>query len=294
MILLSDGQANVGIDGTAKILAMSEAYNELGYGLATIGMGGDFEVDVMRGLAETGSGAFYFLEDPAAVEEVFVEEVEAFLVPIAEDVEIVADIEHGYDLRAVHGTKLAEVAGNSAAIRIPSLQIAHRASEASDEGGRRGGGGAILFEMLPTGLEPGDVGRVSFSYRSPGSEDWVAQEIDITSPLGPWETPLEGHFESAAAEKAFVMLNLYVGFSMAAQRASVGDDGQALATLTALGQGVETWLQSNPDTDIGMTCSTSSCSSPTSRPGVEKSTAPSRRIPGPPTDQPHGRSAQSA
>lgn len=251
VILLSDGQATAGITTPAKIVSMSEAYNELGYGLSTIGMGQDFDIELMRELSEVGAGAFYFLEDPSAVDEVFVEEVEAFLVPLAEQVKIDVDVTDGWTLRDVYGTRLFEIDGNAAGIDIPSLQIAHRENADDNENGRRGGGGAMVLELIPTGIDTnGAVGHVQFSYLDPDTDEVVADEVNIASPLGPWETPDDGYFGDFSVEKSFVMLNIYVGFQMAATRASVGDDRGALTVLMSLDQNVGDWLDENPDYDI--------------------------------------------
>jgi len=251
VILLSDGQATAGITASAKIVAMSEVYNELGFGLSTIGMGAEFDVELMRELSEAGAGAFYFLEDPSAVEEVFVEEAQAFLVPLAEEVKIDVDVTDGWVLREVYGTKLAEMSGNSVGIDIPSLQLAHRLETDDHDEGRRGGGGAMVIELLPTGVDTdGEVGTVQFSYRDPATDAIVVDQVDIASPLGPWETPEAGYFGDFAVEKSFVMLNIYVAFQMAATRASVGDDRSAMTVLMSLAQNVEDWLADNPDYDI--------------------------------------------
>ena len=250
VVLVSDGEATAGITSDAAILGLAESWGELGYNLTTIGLGASFDVELMRELAELGSGSFYYLEDPAAVEEVFEEEVQAFLIPLAEDAHIDATVFEGYDLRALYGTKQFELSGNHASIDIPVLQIAHRVSTSDNESGRRGGGGAMLLELLPNGDYPGEVGRLEFSYRDPASQEMVFQEIDITSPLGPWETPPGGYFSGPSVEKGFVMLNIFVGFRMASQRASVGDDPSALTTLRALHGAVEGWLATHEDEDI--------------------------------------------
>ena len=46
------------------------------------------------------------------------------------------------------------------------------------------------------------------------------------------------------------MLNIYIGFEMAAERAKVGADAEAVALLVALGDAVDAWLAENPDGDI--------------------------------------------
>ncbi|MFV8752335.1 vWA domain-containing protein [Nannocystaceae bacterium ST9] len=250
VLLVSDGEATAGITSDDAILGLAESWGELGYNLTTIGLGESFDVELMRELAELGSGSFYYLEDPAAVEEVFEEEVQAFLIPLAEDAHIDATVFEGYDLRAVYGTKQFELSGNHASIDIPILQIAHRLADDDNESGRRGGGGAMIFELLPNGEYPGEVGRLEFSYRDPISDEMVFQEVDISSPLGPWETPNEGYFSGPSVEKGFVMLNIFVGFRMASQRASVGDDATALSTLRALASAVESWLVGHDDEDI--------------------------------------------
>jgi Ca-activated chloride channel family protein len=251
VLLLSDGLPTQGIQSTDQIVDLAESWAHEDIGLSTIGMGNEFDTDFMRELAEVGAGAFYYVEDPQAVAEVFVEEATAFLVPLAEDAHIGIEIGWGYDLRAVYGAKQAEMLGNAAWLDIPRLQIAHRESTDPDPGeGRRGGGGALVLELLPTGENPTDVGALTFEYRDVASGEIVTQDVEISSPLAPWETPTQGFFSDEHVEKAFVMLNLYIGFEMAAERAKVGADAEAVALLLALGDAVDAWLAEHPDGDI--------------------------------------------
>lgn len=254
VVLLSDGEATAGITSTSKIVAMSAGYNELGHSLTTVGIGEDFDPVLMRRLSESGGGAFYYLEDPAAVREVFEEEVNTFLVPLARDLRIDVDIEPGYTLRAMYGTKRFELDGNSAAISIPNVQIAHRTTTADHENGRRGGGGAIIAELVPhlasASSNVGTVGRLALSYVEPVSGETRAQEFPITSTLAPGETPAGGRFDGSAVEKAFVMLNVFAGFQLASERAAWGDDAGALAVLLPLAESVQGWLARNDDDDI--------------------------------------------
>jgi Ca-activated chloride channel family protein len=250
VILLSDGVATEGLTSEAHILSLAEAYGGQGLGLTTIGMGEDFDVSLMQGLSERGAGSFYFLEDPQAVEEVFVEEVNSFVVPLARKVEIDLDVFAGYDLRRGYGTKQVEIVGNSAFIEIPTVQLAHRESVSDNTEGRRGGGGAMLVELTPTGDSPLEVGDINFVYETADGSSMVDQQVEIRSPLAAWETPDNGYFEQESVEKGFVMLNLFVGFQMAAERAAAGDDPAALAVLGALEENVTAWEQVHPDSDI--------------------------------------------
>ena len=252
VILLSDGEATAGITEDARVVEMSRQYNELGLGLTTIGVGDSFDPELMRELSITGGGAFYFLEDSEAVREVFEEEVQAFLVPLATDVRIDVNVDEGYALRALYGTKDFIIEGNDATIDIAALQLAHRTSTDDNQSGRRGGGGAIIAEVVPADptVGAGTVGTLVMSYSTPGGDDTVVQEVPITSDLAPGDTPDGGAFDSTGVEKAFVMLNIYAGFDLAAASASYGDLGGALGVLLPLRDSVSAWLEANDDADI--------------------------------------------
>jgi Ca-activated chloride channel family protein len=83
VILLSDGNPTAGITGESEILRMSRNYNSEGVGLTAIGLGTDFNVELMRDLALQADGNYYFLENAGAVSEVFDEELSYFTVPVA-------------------------------------------------------------------------------------------------------------------------------------------------------------------------------------------------------------------
>lgn len=254
VILLSDGVATAGLESDARVERMARGYSAEGIGLTTIGVGDEFNVDLMRALSETGAGNFYFVEDPRAVREVFTEEVNTFLVPIASDVTIDVLEGSGYSLRRIHGTRLWGFMEGGATIRIPSLFVAGRVSVDDDQLGRRGGGGAIIVELLPrsgaANLGPGRVGELTFSYTDPVTGAPFTDVVDVESSLSPGETPEGGVFSNASVEKAFVMLNIYVGFEMAAERAKDGALSDALGVLRALRGNVANWLRANEDADI--------------------------------------------
>ncbi len=251
VLLLSDGEATTGLVNDARVQTLAEAYARQGISVSTIGMGDSFDPTLMRGLAEIGGGAFYFVEDPAAVEEVFVEEAQAFLLPLAQNVTIDAEVAEGYTLRGVFGTQRAVVTPGRTRIEIPTLQLAHRVSADDNATGRRGGGGAIVLEVTPSeGASGTDVGSLRLAYDTPFSDERALQEVEITSPLQPGETPEDGFFEVEGTRKAFVTLNLYVGFEMAATRAAAGDGLGAVAVLEPLRDAVAAWLSVYPDPDI--------------------------------------------
>jgi Ca-activated chloride channel homolog len=251
VMLVSDGIATEGLTDTARILNLADAYNDEGIGLTTIGLGENFDIELMRGLAEEGGGAFYFLQDVDAVTEVFSEEVSSFLVPLAEDVTIDVAVYDDYLLRSVYGSHDFQLTDQRARLDLDILQTAHREGADDNESGRRGGGGALILEMLPLGdPSAGAVGRLDFSYTDTRTGERVVKEELIMSGVAPGTVGEGGWFEGATVEKGFVMLNLYVGFEIAAERSDHGDYSAAWSTLNALEENVSTYVLANPDADL--------------------------------------------
>ena len=253
VVFLSDGLATSGLTSAAKIRSLAEAYARQGIAITTIGVGENFDVEVMRGLGEVGSGNFYFLSDPADVIEVFTDEVKTFLAPIALDVQINVNIAQAYRLREGYGTKSWHRSEGGATIRIPALYLAGRTSaDEPIEEGRRGGGGAIIFELVADLRDSGplDVGSIEINYTDPTTGEARSQFVDIAAPHFPGQTPEDGFFSDATSEKSFVMLNIFAGFQMAARLARDSDPRSAQAVLIALRDGVQGWLAANEDLDI--------------------------------------------
>jgi Ca-activated chloride channel homolog len=74
LILLSDGQANVGESKSAVLGAESaRARDEVGITTSTIGIGTDFQEDILAALARESGGRFWYIGD-SAIEEIIREE----------------------------------------------------------------------------------------------------------------------------------------------------------------------------------------------------------------------------
>lgn len=258
VVLLSDGAASTGLQAPAKLVTLAASYAKTGIGLTTIGVGMSAATPVLADLAEVGAGQFYFLDKPAGVKEVFTEEVKTFLVPVALDVKIKLTVGGGYVLKAVYGTHGWQGGSDGGVISIPTLFLAGRLS-AGDPlpgtgEGRRGGGGAILIELVPLpGVQDKSVTEVSLSWKHPKTGKTIEQKVQVSGPITPGsQIPDGGLFSHPTVEKGFVMLNLLAGFQMACALALDNDPGAAQGVLLALQGEVAKWLkkQAKPDPDI--------------------------------------------
>jgi Ca-activated chloride channel family protein len=257
VILLSDGQPTRGITDEQSIMDLSRRFNSEGVGLTTVGLGLDFNHGLMRGLAEQGDGNFYFVEDAAAVREVFAEELSYFTVPVAFDVHL--EMREGSDYRFVraYGSRMWEehAEGIGGEIDVPSVFLAHREShsDVGPGGTRRGGGSALLVELMPIDnaeRAPGDarVATVDLAFREPGTDRIVQQALAVTYPDHPLALARSGFFENRIVEKSFVMLNIYVAMVLAVDQFHLERDAMgAIGMLERLIAAVEDYEDSAND-----------------------------------------------
>ncbi len=254
VILLSDGQPTEGITDTQSILAMASDHVEQGIGLTTVGVGTDFNVALMRGLAEYGAGNFYFLEDAAAVTEVFVDEIDYFTAPLATSVDFEVTPSAAYQLGEVVGTKLWKSEGSLGRVHVPAVFVASRTSASPDpNGGRRGGGSTLFVRLDPTspGVSAGtdDVATIRLSYRLPGTTEEIEQTFTVTNPNLPGVTPEETWVSHQAMLKNYAVYNVFLGLRQATRQAETSHNC-ALGTLDDLRTATAAWNATREDPDL--------------------------------------------
>ena len=103
VILLTDGIANVGVVAPDRIAAESSEFNGQGLDLSTIGVGQDLNNDLLRTLATSGRGLYYFVSDNQDIEKVFVNEVQSLISSVAKKVEVSVDHDANLQIEKIYG-----------------------------------------------------------------------------------------------------------------------------------------------------------------------------------------------
>jgi Ca-activated chloride channel homolog len=289
VILLSDGNPTAGVTASESILTDSRAFNSDGIGLTTIGLGADFNIGLMRGLAQQADGNFYFLEDTGAIDEVFEEELSYFVVPIAFDLELSLSAGPEYEFGRALGAPLWKNTATGGRLEVPSVFVAHResADDITDAGGRRGGGSSLLVEMMPGGQtgsgNSATIATIDLTFREPGKDAPQHDRVELVYPFAASELLERGYFSTraeltldtetgtepdtesepssntissdetdlAAIQKSFVMLNIFVGMENAIIAFHTRSaDARAIGELDNLIEAVEDYNDEIEDADI--------------------------------------------
>ncbi|HHY84291.1 MAG TPA: VWA domain-containing protein [Verrucomicrobia bacterium] len=88
VILLSDGLANVGPSSTRELRQLGRELARDGIAVTTIGLGDDYNEDLMAALAEASDANYYYVKDTEKLPEIFARELGELLTIAAREVRI--------------------------------------------------------------------------------------------------------------------------------------------------------------------------------------------------------------
>lgn len=118
VLLLTDGQANVGVTATPELVAQAAARAEAGVVTTTLGFGLDFNEDLLIGMAEAGRGNFYFIETPDDATQVFLIEGESITAIAAQDLVVTLRPRRGVTITEALDARALKPASDGS-LRVP-------------------------------------------------------------------------------------------------------------------------------------------------------------------------------
>ena len=120
VLLMSDGQANEGVTGPMELAAMARAALGQGVHVSAMGVGTDFNEDVMTSLAENGGGHYYFIQDSSSMASMFNDELKTMLATVGRDATLKLTLEPGIELLEVYGYTFQQN-GREVRVDLPDL-----------------------------------------------------------------------------------------------------------------------------------------------------------------------------
>lgn len=115
VLFLTDGVGN-----SKGILEMAEQYLELGVNVSTIGLGSNFDVNLMIDLAKKGGGSSRFISDKEEMQETFGDELDRMIVPAAKNLKMKLMVPEWINISDTWGYR-NEKSGHSVKYSLPTL-----------------------------------------------------------------------------------------------------------------------------------------------------------------------------
>lgn len=121
VILLTDGNANVGITDPQTIAGNSFNYNQKGIDVSTIGVGFDINHELLRKISDKGRGSNYFIgTSQEDIDKTFKEELESLMFSVARNVLLTIEIPDNIKVLKVYGYETV-ITGNKIVIPLKNI-----------------------------------------------------------------------------------------------------------------------------------------------------------------------------
>jgi Ca-activated chloride channel homolog len=121
IILLSDGIANVGPSSTSDLARLGRELRNDGIAVSTIGLGDDYNEDLMTALAEASNANYYYVKDSEKLPGIFAQELGAARSLLARSIVIRIEAPDGVRLKEIIGRPDIECHDRVAEIKMPEL-----------------------------------------------------------------------------------------------------------------------------------------------------------------------------
>lgn len=115
IILLSDGLANVGPQSTQELAALGRSLGCEGISVSTVGLGLDYNEDLMTQLASKSSGNSYFAANSDELPKIFAEEIGEAMTLVASKVKV--------HLQCLHDAQPTTIIGREGKISLQSAEV---------------------------------------------------------------------------------------------------------------------------------------------------------------------------
>lgn len=121
LVLITDGPATKGPREREDFTRLVEAFAAEGISVSTIGLGTDFEEDLLAVLARVGHGGFRFAAKPNDLAEALLADLAQYRRPVASDVVLTVDFSYNCEDVESVGWVPVEVDGRMVTYRFPSV-----------------------------------------------------------------------------------------------------------------------------------------------------------------------------
>jgi len=184
LILISDGQPTEGITDASQLSQVVRDIRSTGISVSSIGVGSDFNEELMEAFAELGGGAYAYLQDAAQLSNIFQKDLNAATTQVARGVTLT--------FRVPAGTQFEQLLG---------YKIAARSSMGNDE---------VISVSMPD-FAAGQVERVVVQLRVTGNTsgqtiDVTQTSLDYTDLLASRAVTTETALRAQVSDKAEVVL----------------------------------------------------------------------------------------
>lgn len=120
LLLLSDGNPTVGLTSPNQLANVVKTIRSNGVSVTSLGVGSDFNEDLMQRLADVGGGSYGFISDASAMATLFEKDLEQAGTMVAQGVGLRFEVPAGVHFVEVYGRSASQI-GNTVTVSMPDF-----------------------------------------------------------------------------------------------------------------------------------------------------------------------------
>jgi Ca-activated chloride channel family protein len=164
IVLVSDGIANVGPSSPGELAEMGRDLREKGASVTTVGLGDDYNENVMVSIAEASGANYYYVKDAEKLPGVFETELGQVKNAVAQNLRIIIDVPEGVEPIEIIGMPGVHFQGRTATVQLGSFYASQRRDL------------LVRCRVKSPQGESAEIGRAHIVYAAPG--DGKEREAD--------------------------------------------------------------------------------------------------------------------
>jgi len=206
VLLLSDGLANRGITSPDELSRIAAGEGEGGISVTTFGVGNEFNEDLLAGLAESGRGTYYYIDQAQRIPDILAREFSSLQNVYASDVEVTIEVHAAVVINEILGYRFRRD-GNRYIVNVGSLSAGERR--------------LVMCRLVPPRWTRGShrIGQVLVRYQLPGEKrpssssqelhlNWLADRKEVSREMNRDISERSAIFQAnAARQKAATMVD---------------------------------------------------------------------------------------
>ncbi|MEP0815215.1 MAG: VWA domain-containing protein [bacterium] len=217
VLLLTDGEANEGITDYQSIVSEVRSRHASGISFSTLGMGIEYNEELMMAIAKNTGGNYHFVEHPDEIPKVFERELGSLFGVVGNEPEIRLKLRKGVSVARVYGLEY-KAEGREVTIGLPSLEA-----------------GTTQAALIELAIEPHPPARfkkleVELSYKPFGGTERVTQRAGVVFEFTLDKDKVRGH-ESERVRQALATRDVAAQLERAASLA--GKDAQTATMIVS-------------------------------------------------------------
>lgn len=214
IMVFTDAKVTAGIRESEDFIAVMQTYAGNDIGATLVGVGVDFGQQLAYDISQVRGGNFVYLNDYDRIVQVFDEEFDFLVTPIAQDIRLSVNVPFALDIADVFGLPDVDTPSHTLEMLIPTLFYSTRQ-----------GGGAILIRLRPgASVDFGgaiDTGAITLVYETADGQE-NQETFHIILPAGLDPDAAEPYFQNMGTKRAVLLLNTALVLQNASRDAYTG------------------------------------------------------------------------